>query len=87
MGRTEPGVWSLPNGDALYRYDIRAMTTTNMDPEQIHEIGLKEVERIEGEELAIAKKLGFQRPEKLPGSAEEQSQSFRHLAGRDSREI
>ena len=58
-GRTEPGVWSLPNGDALYRYDIRVLTTTNMDPEQIHEIGLKEVERIEGEELAIAKKLGF----------------------------
>ncbi|HTJ85641.1 MAG TPA: DUF885 family protein [Terriglobales bacterium] len=58
-GRTEPGVWSLPNGDALYRYDIRVLTTTSMDPEQIHEIGLKEVERIEGEELAIAKKLGF----------------------------
>ncbi|HEY4054594.1 MAG TPA: DUF885 family protein, partial [Terriglobales bacterium] len=58
-GRTEPGVWSLPNGDALYRYDIRVLTTTNMDPEHIHEIGLKEVERIEGEELAIAKKLGF----------------------------
>jgi len=58
-GRTEPGVWSLANGDALYRYDIRVLTTTNMDPEQIHEIGLKEVERIEGEELAIAKKLGF----------------------------
>lgn len=58
-GRTEPGVWALPNGDALYRYDIRVLTTTNMDPEQVHEIGLKEVARIEGEELAIAKKLGY----------------------------
>jgi uncharacterized protein (DUF885 family) len=59
-GRTEPGVWSLPNGDKLYGYDIRLLTTTNMDPEQIHEIGLSEVKRIEGEQLEIAKKLGFQ---------------------------
>lgn len=58
-GRTDPGVWALPNGDALYRYDIRVLTTTNMEPEQIHQIGLQEVARIEGEELAIAKKLGF----------------------------
>jgi uncharacterized protein (DUF885 family) len=58
-GRTEPGVWALPDGDARYRYQIRDLTTTNMDPEQIHELGLKEVERIEGEQLVIAKKLGF----------------------------
>ena len=58
-GRTDPGVWALPNGDALYRYNIRVLSTTNMDPEQIHQIGLQEVARIEGEELAIAKKLGF----------------------------
>jgi len=59
-GRLEPGIWALPNGDALYRYDIRLLTTTNMDPEQIHELGLSEVKRIEGEQLAIAKKLGFE---------------------------
>ena len=58
-GRTEPGVWSLPNGDALYRFDIEQQTTTTMDPEAIHKLGLKEVARIEGEELAIARKLGF----------------------------
>lgn len=59
-GRTELGVWALPNGDALYQYDIRQLTTTNMEPEQIHELGLSEVKRIEDEQLAIAKKLGFQ---------------------------
>lgn len=58
-GRTEPGVWALPNGDALYRYDIHVLATTDLDPEAIHEIGLKEVARIEGEETAIAKKLGY----------------------------
>jgi uncharacterized protein (DUF885 family) len=58
-GRTDPGVWALPNGDALYRYRIRLLTTTSMDPEAIHQLGLKEVARIEGEQLVIAKKLGF----------------------------
>jgi uncharacterized protein (DUF885 family) len=58
-GRAEPGIWSLPNGDTLYRFSIRRLTTTEMDPEYIHQLGLKEVARIEAEELAIAKKLGF----------------------------
>src|SRR6266699_857990 len=58
-GRTEPGVWSLPGGEALYRYDIRRLTTTNGDPEEIHQLGLREVARIESEQLAIVKKLGF----------------------------
>jgi uncharacterized protein (DUF885 family) len=58
-GRTDPGVWALPNGDALYRFGIHVLSTTDMDPEQIHQIGLQEVARIEGEEVTIAKKLGF----------------------------
>ncbi len=58
-GRTEPGVWALPDGDARYRFAIQRLTTTNMAPETIHQLGLKEVARIEAEQLAIAKKLGF----------------------------
>jgi len=58
-GRKDEGIWSLPNGDALYRFYIRQQTTTSMDPETIHQLGLKEVERIRAEQLAIAKKLGF----------------------------
>src|SRR5579864_2798360 len=58
-GRTQPGAWALPGGDALYRFNIRQLTTTDLDPETIHQIGLKEVARIEGEQLVIAKKLGF----------------------------
>jgi uncharacterized protein (DUF885 family) len=58
-GRTELGVWALPNGNALYRFAVRQSTTTNMDPEAIHQLGLKEVARIEAEQLSIAKKLGF----------------------------
>lgn len=58
-GRTDPGVWALPNGDALYRLDIQEWTTTEMDPEAIHQLGLQEVQRIQKEELAVAQKLGF----------------------------
>lgn len=58
-GRVEPGIWALPGGDALYRFDVRELTTTEMTPEEIHQLGLKQVAQIEEEELAIAKKLGF----------------------------
>jgi uncharacterized protein (DUF885 family) len=59
-GRTEPGVWSIPDGSARYRFDIRQLTTTNLTPEQIHELGLKQIDEIEAEMLAIAHQLGFQ---------------------------
>jgi uncharacterized protein (DUF885 family) len=58
-GRTDPGMWALPNGDALYRFRIRQQTTTSMDPEAIHQLGLSEVARIEADERVIAKKLGY----------------------------
>jgi len=58
-GRTEPGVWNLPNGEAIYRFDIEQMTTTNKSADEIHALGLAEVKRIEGEMTAIAKSQGF----------------------------
>jgi len=58
-GRTEFGIWSVPNGDARYRFYVRKITTTNMTPEEVHEIGLREVQKDEQEMLAIAQKLGY----------------------------
>jgi uncharacterized protein (DUF885 family) len=58
-GRTEPGLWALPNGDALYRFYVEQRTTTNKSPEEIHRLGLAEVERIEGEQAKIAAQLGY----------------------------
>src|SRR5271165_4383907 len=49
-GRKIEGVWSLPNGDTLYRFFVRQQTTTSMDPEAIHQLGLKEVARIQAEQ-------------------------------------
>ncbi|MFL6194126.1 MAG: DUF885 domain-containing protein [Thermoanaerobaculia bacterium] len=59
MGRTQPGMWSLPDGDARYAWAVKQSTTTDMTPEEIHQLGLREVARIEGEMLEIAKKLGY----------------------------
>jgi uncharacterized protein (DUF885 family) len=52
------GVWNLPDGDELYRLALRLFTTTDYSPQQIHEIGLSEVERIEGEILEILEAEG-----------------------------
>jgi uncharacterized protein (DUF885 family) len=57
--RKEPGIWSLPDGDAYYAFRIRQSTTLNRSAEEIHQLGLEEVKRDEAEMLAIVKKLGF----------------------------
>ena len=59
QGRKEPGMWSLPNGDTRYQARVKQSTTTNMTPEEIHQLGLREVARIEGEMLKVAKKLDY----------------------------
>lgn len=58
-GRTEPGIWALPNGSALYRNAIREHVSTNLTPEQIHEEGLRQVREIEKQMLAIAHSQGY----------------------------
>jgi uncharacterized protein (DUF885 family) len=58
-GRTEPGIWSLPDGAARYQFEIRRMTTTDLTAEQIHAIGLKQVDETEAEMLSLAHTLGF----------------------------
>ena len=58
-GRVDPGIWSLPDGAARYRFEVRSMTTTDLTADQIHAIGLKQVDEIEAEMLALAHTLGF----------------------------
>src|ERR1700690_3266653 len=58
-GRTELGIWALPDGDARYRFAVRSMTTTDLTPEQIHQLGQKNVVEIEDEMLKIARGQGY----------------------------
>ena len=54
------GAWSLPNGDEFYNLKIRSFTTTNYSPEQIHQIGLSEVDRISKRMKEIFYQLGYE---------------------------
>src|SRR6202035_3626023 len=58
-GRTTLAITSLPDGQKRYQNNIYARTPTRMSPDEIHELGLREIDRIEKEMTAIAKKEGF----------------------------
>jgi uncharacterized protein (DUF885 family) len=89
-GRTGLSVSSLPGGERRYVNDIhRATSVRNLTPAQIHEIGLREIDRIEGERLALAHKAGFADvasfrksietdPKYRPTSAQQIVDDFRH---------
>jgi prolyl oligopeptidase len=55
----EAGAWQLPHGDEAYAYLARMHTTTSLTPQQIHDVGLREVARIRGEMLGVLARTGF----------------------------
>jgi len=88
-GRTTLAITSLPDGQRRYENDIYARTTTHMTPDEIHQLGLREIDRIEAEMTAIAKKEGFAdlaafraslktNPKYIPTSADQILEDFRH---------
>jgi uncharacterized protein (DUF885 family) len=58
--RSSVGLGALPNGRAWYEYMVRSVTTTDLSPEQVHELGLSEVARIHGELEVVMRKVGWQ---------------------------
>lgn len=58
--RDTVGAWALPDGREFYEYRTRSYTTTELTPEQIHEIGLQEVARIRGEMDKVIEEVGFE---------------------------
>jgi uncharacterized protein (DUF885 family) len=58
-GRTEPGVWALPDGPERYAFLVKQNTTTNLTPEEIHQIGLAQVREIEAKMVKVANQLGY----------------------------
>jgi uncharacterized protein (DUF885 family) len=57
--RTEPGLWSAPDGEAIYRSRVLHWTTLELDPRELHDIGLAELEGIEAERRVISRAAGF----------------------------
>ena len=58
-GRTALAITSLPDGQMRYGNDIYGRTTTHMTPDEIHQLGLREMDRIQTEMAAIAGRQGF----------------------------
>ena len=88
-GRTTLAVTSLPDGPKRYEHYIYGRTTTHMTADEIHELGLHEMARIQSEMLVIAKKEGFpdissfrealkNNPKYTPKSADQILDDFRH---------
>lgn len=55
----DAGLWRLPKGDEAYRAALRRFTTTDLSPDQVHELGLRQVARLEAEMDALLKPLGY----------------------------
>jgi len=60
LASKDDGAWKLPDGDDYYAYRLRLMTTTDMSPSEIHDLGLSEMDRIHGEMRDIMKQVGFE---------------------------
>ena len=89
QGRTTLSITSLAEGQKRYEHDIYARTTTHMSAEEIHQLGLREIDRIQAEMTAIAKKEGFPdlasfraslktNSKYIPTSAEQILDDYRH---------
>ncbi|MGC1869477.1 MAG: DUF885 domain-containing protein [Acidobacteriaceae bacterium] len=57
--RKDPGLWATKNGDACYAYLVQSYTTTDLTPEQVYQMGVADVARIEPQLLAVVHQLGY----------------------------
>jgi uncharacterized protein (DUF885 family) len=91
-GRSTIGLSSLPDGARRYQQAIREQTTTDMSPAEIHALGLREVERINGLLTNLAIKAGYKDlssfraainsdPKYVPKSADQIVEDFRRYVG------
>ena len=91
-GRTTLAVTSLPDGEKRYQNDIYGRTTTHTTADEIHQLGLREIDRIQAEMTVIAKKEGFAdlaafraalktNPKYIPTSADQILDDFRRYIG------
>jgi uncharacterized protein (DUF885 family) len=89
LGRTTLAATSLPDGVKRYQNDIYGRTTTHMTADEIHQLGLREIDRIQAEMTLIAKKQGFAdlasfraslktNSKYMPTSADQILEDFRH---------
>jgi uncharacterized protein (DUF885 family) len=82
----EDGVWKLPEGEAYYAFLLRVHTTTDLSPDEVHQLGLSEVERLTDEIKSALSDLGL--PSANPGEQLKalMADSQYHFTGESARE-
>ncbi|UCD34114.1 MAG: DUF885 domain-containing protein [Nitrospiraceae bacterium] len=97
--RAREGIWSLPDGEDMYCFFVRYHTTTDRSPDDIHQLGLSEVKRIEGEIEKVMARIGFsgsirdfarflkQKRELYPAAGQEILDSYRKILAEMDRRL
>ncbi|MGH9497003.1 MAG: DUF885 domain-containing protein [Candidatus Sulfotelmatobacter sp.] len=98
QGRTTLAITSLADGQKRYQNDIYSKTSTHMTADEIHQLGLREIDRIEAEMTAVAKRAGFadlasfrqslkNDPKYKPKSEEQILDDYRHYIGQMEKKL
>ncbi len=59
VATNDAGMWARPHGDEYYRWALKASTTTNMSPDEVHEMGRNELQRLHAQMDEILKQIGY----------------------------
>lgn len=59
VAKDDAGMWARPSGDDFYRWALKASTTTSMTPDEVHEMGQRELKQLHAEMDTILKGIGF----------------------------
>lgn len=59
LAKGEAGMWARPGGEEWYRWGLKASTTTSMSPDEIHQMGLDQLEEIHGRMDPILRSIGY----------------------------
>jgi uncharacterized protein (DUF885 family) len=59
VATNEAGMWARPQGEDFYRWALKASTTTTMSPDEVHELGRRELERLQARMDTILKQVGY----------------------------
>ena len=59
LATDDAGMWARPQGEEYYRWALKASTTTSMTPEEVHQLGLDQLELLQGRMAPILESLGY----------------------------
>jgi uncharacterized protein (DUF885 family) len=87
MASDDAGVWALPDGDDFYEFLLRGHTSTELTTEEVHELGVLQVVRVETEMRAAFDALGYPASESLPALRQRASDEAGYLDGNATRGV